>query len=118
MDPAASKNSEMDGRTVSFAAAAERFYLSLKARATRLLPPPASGATYTNHGSSQTGVESWVCKEASMILGMTLSAFTLVHIVISVIGIGFGLLVMYGLLIGKRLDGATAIFLVSTVPRA
>jgi hypothetical protein len=53
-----------------------------------------------------------------MILGMTLSAFTLVHIVISVIGIGFGLLVMYGLLIGKRLDGATAIFLVSTVPRA
>ena len=50
-----------------------------------------------------------------MILGMTLSAFTLVHIVISVIGIGFGLLVMYGLLIGKRLDGATAIFLVSTV---
>jgi hypothetical protein len=50
-----------------------------------------------------------------MILGMTLSAFTLVHIVISVIGIGSGLLVMYGLLIGKRLDGATAIFLVSTV---
>ena len=50
-----------------------------------------------------------------MILGMTLSAFTLLHIVISVIGIGSGLLVMYGLLIGKRLDGATAIFLVSTV---
>src|SRR5260370_6209315 len=49
-----------------------------------------------------------------MILGMTLSAFALVHIVISLIGIGSGLLVMYGLLIGKRLDGATAIFLVST----
>lgn len=50
-----------------------------------------------------------------MILGMTLSTFTLIHVVISLIGIGSGLLVMYGLLIGKRLDGATAIFLASTV---
>lgn len=50
-----------------------------------------------------------------MILGMTLSTFTLVHVVISLTGIGSGLLVMYGLLIGKRLDGATAIFLASTV---
>jgi hypothetical protein len=50
-----------------------------------------------------------------MMLGMTLSTFTLVHVVISLIGIGSGLLVMYGLLIGKRLDGATAIFLASTV---
>ncbi len=50
-----------------------------------------------------------------MILGMTLSTFTLVHVVISLIGIGSGLLVMYGLLIGKRLDGATAIFLASTM---
>jgi hypothetical protein len=44
-----------------------------------------------------------------MMLGMTLSTFTLFHVVISVIGIGSGLLVMYELLIGKRLDGATAI---------
>ena len=50
-----------------------------------------------------------------MILGMTLSTFTLVHVVISLAGIGSGLLVMYGLLMGKRLDGATAIFLASTV---
>ena len=50
-----------------------------------------------------------------MILGMTLSTFTLVHVVISLTGIGSGLLVMYGLLMGKRLDGATAIFLASTV---
>src|SRR3989475_4439718 len=50
-----------------------------------------------------------------MILGMTLSTFTLVHVVISLTGIGSGLLVMYGLLIGKRLDGATATFLASTV---
>jgi hypothetical protein len=50
-----------------------------------------------------------------MILGMTLSTFTQVHVVISLIGIGSGLLVMYGLLLGKRLDGATVIFLASTV---
>ena len=50
-----------------------------------------------------------------MILGMTLPTFTLVHVVMSLVGIGSGLLVMYGLLIGKRLDGATAIFLASTV---
>ena len=50
-----------------------------------------------------------------MVLGMTLSTFTLVHVVMSLIGIGSGLLVMYGLLIGRRLDGATAIFLASTV---
>src|ERR1700730_288311 len=50
-----------------------------------------------------------------MILGMTLSTFTLVHVVISLIAIGSGLLVLYGLLIGKRLDGARSIFLASTV---
>jgi hypothetical protein len=50
-----------------------------------------------------------------MILGMTLSTFTLVHVVISLIAIGSGLLVLYGLLMGKRLDGGTAIFLASTV---
>jgi hypothetical protein len=38
-----------------------------------------------------------------------------VHVVISLIGIGAGLVVMYGLLVGKRLDGITAIFLVTTV---
>ena len=50
-----------------------------------------------------------------MILGMSLSTFTLVHVLISLIGIGSGLLVLYGMLIGKRFDGATAIFLVTTV---
>ena len=49
-----------------------------------------------------------------MILGMTTSAFTLLHVVISLIGIGSGLVVMYGLLTAKRLEGMTAIFLVST----
>jgi hypothetical protein len=50
-----------------------------------------------------------------MVLGMTLSTFTFLHVIISLIGIGSGLVVLYGLLVGKRLDGVTAIFLLSTV---
>src|SRR5258708_37760090 len=49
-----------------------------------------------------------------MILGMTTSTFTFVHVVISLIGIGSGFVVIYGLLIGKRLDAWTALFLVTT----
>jgi hypothetical protein len=48
-------------------------------------------------------------------LGMTLATFTLVHVLISLVGIGSGILVAYGLLTGKRFDGATAIFLIFTV---
>jgi hypothetical protein len=48
-----------------------------------------------------------------MILGMT--AFTFVHVVLSLIGIGSGLVVLLGMLIGKRLDGWTAVFLATTV---
>jgi len=50
-----------------------------------------------------------------MILGMTTATFTLVHVLLSLVGIASGLLVLYGLLLGKRFDGATAIFLVTTV---
>jgi hypothetical protein len=50
-----------------------------------------------------------------MILGMTTSTFTLLHVIISLIGIGSGFVVMYCLLTGKRLDGWTVLFLASTV---
>ncbi len=50
-----------------------------------------------------------------MILGMTTSTFTLLHVLISLAGIGSGFIVVYGLLTGKRLDGWTAIFLTTTV---
>ena len=50
-----------------------------------------------------------------MMLGMSLSTFTLVHVVISLVGIGSGLVVLFGLLRGKRLDNWTALFLVTTV---
>ncbi|MGD0760742.1 MAG: hypothetical protein ABR921_17730 [Candidatus Sulfotelmatobacter sp.] len=46
---------------------------------------------------------------------MSLATFTLVHVVISLVGIVSGLLVLYGLIKGKRFDGATAIFLATTV---
>ena len=41
--------------------------------------------------------------------------FTLVHVVISLIGIGSGVVVSLGMLTGKRLDGWTGLFLASTV---
>jgi len=50
-----------------------------------------------------------------MIFGMTTSTFTLVHVVISLVGIASGLVVVFGLLTGKRLDGWTALFLATTV---
>ena len=50
-----------------------------------------------------------------MILGMTTATYTLVHVVISLVGIGSGLVVLYGLLTGKRLDRWTAAFLATTV---
>jgi hypothetical protein len=50
-----------------------------------------------------------------MILGMTTSTFTLLHVLISPAGIGSGFIVVYGLLTGRRLDGWTAIFLTTTV---
>jgi hypothetical protein len=50
-----------------------------------------------------------------MVLGMSLSTFTAFHVLLSLIGIGSGFLVLYGLLVAKRFDGATAIFLLTTV---
>lgn len=50
-----------------------------------------------------------------MILGMSLPTFTLVHVLISLAGIGSGLIVLYGMLTKKRMDGWTAIFLATTV---
>ena len=44
-----------------------------------------------------------------------MDTFTLVHVIISLIGIGSGLVVMVGLLTGRRLNGWTALFLASTV---
>ena len=50
-----------------------------------------------------------------MILGMSTGTYTLLHVLISLVGIGSGLVVMFGFLNGKRLDGWTALFLITTV---
>jgi hypothetical protein len=44
-----------------------------------------------------------------------MALFTLVHVVISLIGIITGLVVLGGLLSGKRLDGWTGLFLLTTI---
>ena len=50
-----------------------------------------------------------------MILGMSTSTFTLVHVALSLIGIVSGLVVLFGMLEAKRLEGWTALFLATTV---
>jgi hypothetical protein len=50
-----------------------------------------------------------------MIWGLSTSTFTLVHVVLSLVGIVAGLVVMFGLGAGRRLDGWTVVFLAATV---
>jgi hypothetical protein len=50
-----------------------------------------------------------------MILGMSLSTFTTVHVIISLIGIAAGIIVMFGMLGSNRMPGLTAIFLLFTI---
>jgi hypothetical protein len=50
-----------------------------------------------------------------MILGMSLSTFTTVHVIISLIAIVSGIIVMFGLLGSNRRPGTTAIFLLFTI---
>jgi hypothetical protein len=50
-----------------------------------------------------------------MILGMSTSTFTLLHVLISLAGIATGLVTLFGMIAGKRLSGWTAVFLTTTV---
>jgi hypothetical protein len=50
-----------------------------------------------------------------MLLGMTLTTFTAVHVVISLLGIGSGFVVLLGLIARKRMDAWTSFFLATTV---
>ena len=50
-----------------------------------------------------------------MVLGMSLQAFTLVHVIISLIAIAAGLVVMFGLLGSKSMPALTAVFLLFTI---
>ena len=46
---------------------------------------------------------------------MILQIYTMVHVLISLLGIFTGLIVLFGMLAGKRLDGWTKWFLITTV---
>jgi hypothetical protein len=50
-----------------------------------------------------------------MILGMSTATFTLVHTLISLVAIGSGLVVLFGMIGGKRLGGWTGFFLATTL---
>ncbi len=50
-----------------------------------------------------------------MVLGMSLETFTLVHVILSLVGIVSGLIVLFGMLGSNRLVGWTALFLATTV---
>lgn len=50
-----------------------------------------------------------------MILGLSTGTFTMLHVALSLIGIASGIIVLFGMLSGKRLDGLTALFLATTV---
>lgn len=53
-------------------------------------------------------------KGTPMILGMSLPLFTVVHVALSLIGIAAGFVVLYGMIVAKRLPAVTALFLVTT----
>ena len=50
-----------------------------------------------------------------MILGMSVEAFTRLHVIISLVGILTGLVVLFAMLANRRLDVSTAVFLATTV---
>jgi hypothetical protein len=50
-----------------------------------------------------------------MTLGLSLSTFTMLHVIISLIGIVSGIVVLFGLLGSRRMPGWTALFLLTTI---
>ena len=50
-----------------------------------------------------------------MVLGLSLATFTLVHVVISLVGIASGFIVLIGLFSSNRMSGMTALFLLTTI---
>ena len=49
-----------------------------------------------------------------MILGMSIAAFTQLHVIISLIAIISGIIVVFGMLSARRMPGMTALFLITT----
>src|SRR4051794_33876157 len=49
-----------------------------------------------------------------MILGLSVPAFTLLHVIISLVGVGAGIAALWGMASNNRLEGWTALFLLTT----
>jgi hypothetical protein len=64
------------------------------------------------HGNLRGVLKAGVC---IMVLGMSLATFTLVHVLISLVGIVAGLFAMVGLLQSRSLPNWTALFLLTTI---
>jgi len=50
-----------------------------------------------------------------MVLGMSLETFTLLHVVLSLVGIATGLVMAFGMITSRAFGGWTAVFLVTTI---
>ncbi|HEY1736469.1 MAG TPA: hypothetical protein VGG12_07485 [Methylovirgula sp.] len=50
-----------------------------------------------------------------MILGLSISAFTTLHVILSLIGIATGFIVLFGMLGGRYLSGWNGLFLLTTI---
>ena len=50
-----------------------------------------------------------------MVLGLSLQTFTLLHVLISLVALAAGVVVVVGMLVNRRPDGWTALFLATTV---
>jgi hypothetical protein len=50
-----------------------------------------------------------------MVLGMSLATYTIVHVIISLIGIASGFIVLFGMLSGRLFSSWNKVFLVFTV---
>src|SRR5690348_8724190 len=76
---------------------------------------PTAASVSWHEGSARAGPKSLQPERTTaVILGMSLRAFTLLHVLISLAGIGTGLVVLYGLLTNQRLNGWTLAFLTTT----
>lgn len=50
-----------------------------------------------------------------MIFGMSTATYTLIHVLISLVGLASGFVVLFGLISGRKLNGWNSLFLASTV---
>ncbi len=48
-------------------------------------------------------------------MSTAMTTYTIIHVVISLVGIASGFVVLFGLLTGQRLDRWTAVFLATTI---